>query len=1561
MSLRLDQDRYHEFYDEMDGGICIIQADESEQILFVNRTVPELYGCRDEAEFYERTGGTFAGMTKESDREPLSLHVVRGARYSTWYYQIPEAGGAIRPAQMLITCAVRENTPVYLCQIFTEAMRKASLMSDGLTGLPGVKEFTASSLDLLRTKRGEKTLGDWCCLYFNITNFRSFNRAYGVEAGDRFIKRIAETLQACFPDGFIGHLSADNFAAIVRRTEAKAGIRRVTEEIRDGVRSKSIQLKTGIYLPEEGADDDTLKAALDRARLACDSISQDATQDAAVYSSRMQEESEKRTYLLNHFESALAEGDIHVYYQPVVRTLTGKLCGFEALARWEDPEKGMISPAEFVPLLEEVRLIGKLDAYIIENVCRLLHERLQNGHQILPVSVNLSKLDFELIHPLELLVSLMDRYDLPRESIHVEITETVMAWDREKLVGIIRDFHAAGFEVWLDDFGSEYSSLNALHYFQFDVLKIDMEFFRNFDERGRKIIRSVVMMAKSLGILTLAEGVENAQQLEFLKSVDCGRIQGWYYGKPEPFAVVMERMTRRGITSETTMERRIFSRVGLVNTVTEKSVAIFRFDGKIPTLLTANEVYLNVLRATGTLDQKMANGNLASGAWGPQKKICSFLQKVFDGRAKSMTYVDNGHYIMVSAEKIAGTREQWYGKASLVDIGEEGNVSKARLLDNLYRNVLDIFDGVYYMDYTHNCIHTYSSIHGEIPTDIDASGVESQIQAYAQALVHVEDRERFRAFLNRDRLCEEAQASGRSEATGLFRVHREDGRYHWTVFHAIVFFKHPFRDVLLLEREDIWEREQNRQELFQTFASTFSASDAGKISCDAGSESGCGLFSALQHSKALKFFWVDRTGAVQGISDAFASYSGLTLEEVQGKTGKSVPFFLDIRQLVEQEQEVRRTGKECTVPCSVIREGAIHQVRLTGIPFFSGNETAGILCLITDTADLDLARAETILDPATGFLDLRGVFAAGAKFDDALRTSRTDYCILSLAPRGLKQLSAEYGASFLGHLEEILAGTLRKADLSGVAVGRIQVCSFVLIAAVSHLAHLKEAEHALERTAQELTDVDGIPCRIAMESGIAYGVEGQEFFSVFLLAGRRRLEANDRNEAMAYPGEQVLVDRGVLDDAPENIVILDPATHRILYMNPAMRQAIGAGLDETFSDKRCYEALAGRDTPCDTCRNSSLSRTRVVCWNRRWRGEHMLLNRDFLIPWHGNTAVMSVGIPISEYIRLAAGGNALLLQENGTNEAIESGLSQADPEAGIQATLRGIAKSLRAERVLIMENKPGGGAVSCTHEWCREGLIPARSELKSIVNRKLSPLVQGFSDRRVVLIPDYPAFVRKNPAMEIPIPDIKNVISGQLLIGGEPMGFALVINSAQETFRSASLLLLTLTDFLAVLLRCESQARRLQEDGFTDGMTGVGSRRALAGLPKAYDGRRSFAVLVCDILSLDGVNEVAGMAAGDRLLKKTADTLARFADRGMIFRIDGDEFLLAEYDMDEDGAKLLAQRLQEETKAQDIPLSIGYAIHEQGPLDLDDLMNRAEHARLQARRYAVVEGKSRLR
>ena len=144
---------------------------------------------------------------------------------------------------------------------------------------------------------------------------------------------------------------------------------------------------------------------------------------------------------------------------------------------------------------------------------------------------------------------------------------------------------------------------------------------------------------------------------------------------------------------------------------------------------------------------------------------------------------------------------------------------------------------------------------------------------------------------------------------------------------------------------------------------------------------------------------------MQGMSDAFRAYSGLSLDAVRGKTGKSIPFFLDIRQLVQQEREVLRTGKELTVPCTVIWEGKVRQVRLTGIPFYRGNETAGLLCLLIDAQDIDRAMDDTLRDRVTKFMNLRGIFAAGAKFDDALRVSRTDYCVLTLAPRGLKQMA----------------------------------------------------------------------------------------------------------------------------------------------------------------------------------------------------------------------------------------------------------------------------------------------------------------------------------------------------------------------------------------------------------------------------------------------------------------------------------------------------------------------------------------------------------------------------
>lgn len=853
MQSKLDQAVYHQFYDCLNGGVCIIRAsgkdgcmdsgpvpctagrsedccadtqvecqtEGREEILFVNRQVPELYGCKNEEEFYEMTGGTFSGMTQDSDRRPLSMHVAKGAAHSYWYYDIPFRNGSVHPAEMVISRDVREGIPVYICQIFTEDMQAESFRSDGLTGLPGVYDFTERSFALLKEYRDKKELDQWAFVYFNIVNFRSFNSALGVVSGDRLIKKTAEILQDAFPGCFLGHLSADHFAAIVPRQLCESSVRETVRDVNEIIRHKSVQFKAGIFFPENEDDDKTLRSALDYARIACDSIAEDATRSAAIYSSKMQAGTEKKSYILNHFDSALENGYIRVYYQPVVRTLTQKLCGFEALARWEDPEIGMISPADFVPLLESVRLIGRLDTYVVKNVCRFLSERRDNGYEILPVSVNFSRLDFDLINPIDLLTQTLDQYSLPHFCIHAEITESVMVWDKERLIETIRKFHEAGFEVWLDDFGSDYSSLKTLHYFPFDVLKIDLEFFRNFDERGRKIIMSVVMMAKSLGMYTVAEGVETGQQFEFLRSIDCGMIQGWYYGKPMPFEVVMEQMTRRGIGQETSFERAIFRKVGLVNTVTDRPVAIFRFDGKAPELLMANEAYMNVLRSTGTADFDTANKNLRSGLFAVQKKICAFLEKVAAGKAHSMTYIDNGQYILARAEKISGTDEMWYGTASISNISIDENVRQTKQLDGIFRNMELIFDGIYYLNMGQDEVNVIESIHSWASSDIIIPGVDRTLRKFAQDNIYIDDRSRFLKFVDKNHLYEMAEKSGRSEATDLFRVHRDDGSYHWSVFHAIVLLKSASRDVILLEREDVWERKEERARLLPEFVSSF--------------------------------------------------------------------------------------------------------------------------------------------------------------------------------------------------------------------------------------------------------------------------------------------------------------------------------------------------------------------------------------------------------------------------------------------------------------------------------------------------------------------------------------------------------------------------------------------------------------------------------------------------------------------------------------------------------------------------------------------------------------------
>ncbi|MCR5349599.1 MAG: EAL domain-containing protein [Acholeplasmatales bacterium] len=273
---------------------------------------------------------------------------------------------------------------------------------------------------------------------------------------------------------------------------------------------------------------------------------------------------------VERFNDALDKGNIQPYFQPLTRTIPESICGVEALARWIDDDNKMIFPSDFIPKLEENRIIYKLDLAILEEVCKF-YNKCQ--YKDIKFSINISGIDFEEIDMFDSITKIIEKYNVPSNIIHLEITETTMLYDTIDIRNIFKRFRDAGFEIWIDDFGSGYSSLNVLRDYSFNVLKMDMGLIDEFNINSKKIITSVINMSKKLGIRTLAEGVETEEQVSFLKNIGCEIIQGYYYAKPMPSKDFLEYLAKRKI--ETKDEYRYWNEVGKVNFLTADPLLSF--------------------------------------------------------------------------------------------------------------------------------------------------------------------------------------------------------------------------------------------------------------------------------------------------------------------------------------------------------------------------------------------------------------------------------------------------------------------------------------------------------------------------------------------------------------------------------------------------------------------------------------------------------------------------------------------------------------------------------------------------------------------------------------------------------------------------------------------------------------------------------------------------------------------------------------------------------------------------------------------------------------------------
>ncbi len=408
------------------------------------------------------------------------------------------------------------------------------LEKDPLTGLY-TKEFFFKKVEQYLADHAQENYIMWVS---DIQGLKIINEKYGLEKGDEVLQAMAESGEKYFP-GFLfgGRIEGDKFAALMREAqwEDTNALNAVVNANNDKIFPvPNVVIKHGVYHIDRTVNV-TPQGMYDRATLALQKIKSQYGVYVAEYNDELRKDLLVKQMIVESADTALREGQFLVYYQPKHDFHTDQTCGAEGLVRWIHPELGFMNPALFIPLFEQNGFITKMDFNIWDQVCRTLKKWQAEGVPVVPVSINVSRRDFQTEDLAGKIMALVDGHGLDHSMIHIEVTESAYSDDPEKITETVKTLHDNGFVIELDDFGTGYSSMTALSNLDLDILKLDKSIIQNDIPGSEKnILEFSMQLAKMLKLKTVAEGVETREQMERISALGGDYIQGYYYSKPLP-------------------------------------------------------------------------------------------------------------------------------------------------------------------------------------------------------------------------------------------------------------------------------------------------------------------------------------------------------------------------------------------------------------------------------------------------------------------------------------------------------------------------------------------------------------------------------------------------------------------------------------------------------------------------------------------------------------------------------------------------------------------------------------------------------------------------------------------------------------------------------------------------------------------------------------------------------------------------------------------------------------------------------------------------------------------
>lgn len=828
-------------------------------------------------------------------------------------------------------------------------------------------------------------------------------------------------------------------------------------------------------------------------------------------------------FIIQNFKKAIDYHEIQTFYQPVIRTSSAQLCNFEALARWIDPELGVIYPDQFIPVLEREGLIYLLDAEILRQVCARLRSSIIRGETPIPVSVNLSRLDFTLCDIFTVADNIVSDYQIPHDFIYFEITESVMAEQKDYMLEIVEKFQAAGYQIWMDDFGSAYSSLNVLKEFSFDELKLDMSFMKPFNLRSKRIVTAIIRMAKDIYIHTLAEGVENVEQYEYLRDIGCEKVQGFYFGKPMPYDMAISNIMEKGIQIELPQDRKYYDEIGTINylsavpfmTREEKEVlssarqlnsiplALVEFSGDYFKVLFYNSAFEKMALKSGMLNRVFTKEMLCQ----PQsyRRISKSIMNLMDSTKVEgegrMLFTLHEQYFEIKTRCMTQTKDKYCVLINVTNLTKETKAEVTGYLDDSVRQIYAMYDRVTLLNYKEDSI---TPLYTDAAVDLISGrqGIKELVEEYAKKYIFPEGRERFIQTFNPENAMKRLKESASTSFAEVFRTSVRHGEYAWTEY-----------TLLQINEDNYFMLVRNIHDIVKDFISN----NKTEI-FEGGPYSPAQLWNNLIHSDMFRLFWKDTDRRFLGVTKGFLDFYGFeSADELIGKNDEELGWHVHPDLYMNDEYKVIHEGVTIrNIPGKCISRGENREILASKTPLYDVNgEITGLLGYFVDRSilgtndkrgDEDFRR-----ELLTGLLNSRGIYEEAEAFQDEYYLRGTDFVRIHVGINDFNIINEQYGFDF----GDIVLNTFGQALVQefglNSAIGRYSGRKFTVLQQINDKKEAGKLRDRVKALGNSIREIDGKPITLYLSVGYAFYSEFLDIEELAKNAEIRLLADYDKN------------------------------------------------------------------------------------------------------------------------------------------------------------------------------------------------------------------------------------------------------------------------------------------------------------------------------------------------------------------------------------------------------------------------------------------------------------------